>query len=232
MLWRNSKAAATVAPASQALEGAKDAGLSHVILDGKIIPADGCREKTVGVRGEAIDLWYSGKAHTRGGNIQDVLAPNGFPLWVCRRARLGARHYRHPRPRPARPLARRHRAGQPRRPRLRRRGRRHSHPGQQPPGRRELDINTRSRNAVLRSLRCLGERGFGLLTGRRRTLQHVTASPSKSAASPAWHLLSSHSGRLPEGQRRPDPLPWDVSPGRGGPVPLPPLISWSFVVSM
>ena len=32
---------------------------------------------------------------------------------------------------------------------------------------------------MLRSLRCLGERGFALLTGRWRTLQHITASPSK-----------------------------------------------------
>jgi hypothetical protein len=28
-------------------------------------------------------------------------------------------------------------------------------------------------------MRCLGERGFALLTGRWRTLQHITASPSK-----------------------------------------------------
>jgi hypothetical protein len=32
---------------------------------------------------------------------------------------------------------------------------------------------------VLRSLRCLGERGFAELTQRWRILQHVTASPSK-----------------------------------------------------
>jgi hypothetical protein len=32
---------------------------------------------------------------------------------------------------------------------------------------------------ILRSLRCLGERGFAMLTGRWRTLQHITASPSK-----------------------------------------------------
>jgi hypothetical protein len=29
-----------------------------------------------------IDLWYSGKAHAHGGNIQAVWAPVGFPLWV------------------------------------------------------------------------------------------------------------------------------------------------------
>jgi hypothetical protein len=39
--------------------------------------------------------------------------------------------------------------------------------------------HTRTRNAIQRSLRCLGERGFALVTGHWRTLQHVTASPSK-----------------------------------------------------
>jgi hypothetical protein len=52
-------------------------------------------------------------------------------------------------------------------------------PVKQPPGGGELDVDTRIRNAILRSLRCLGERGFALLTGRWRTLQHITASPSK-----------------------------------------------------
>jgi hypothetical protein len=41
-----------------------------------------------------------------------------------------------------------------------------------------LDVS-QTRNALLRSLRCLGERGFPLLTGRWRTLQHITASPGK-----------------------------------------------------
>lgn len=33
-------------------------------------------------QGEVIDAWYSGKAHTHGGNIQAVTGPDGFPLWV------------------------------------------------------------------------------------------------------------------------------------------------------
>ena len=52
-------------------------------------------------------------------------------------------------------------------------------PVKQPTDGRELDINTRTRNAIQRSLRCLGERGFALLTGRWRTLRHITASPSR-----------------------------------------------------
>jgi hypothetical protein len=51
-------------------------------------------------------------------------------------------------------------------------------PVRQPAG-RKLDIGNRTRNALQRSLRCLGERGFALLTGRWRALQHITLSPSK-----------------------------------------------------
>jgi DDE superfamily endonuclease len=54
-----------------------------VILDGKIIPADRCPEKTISVTGDVIDLRYSGNAHEHGGNIQAVCAPAGFPLRVC-----------------------------------------------------------------------------------------------------------------------------------------------------
>jgi hypothetical protein len=165
----------------QALERARDEGLSHVILDGKIIPADRCREKTVSVRGELIDVWYSGKAHTHGGNIQAVIAPDGFPLWVSE-AEPGSVHDI--------TAARLHalpglyRAAATGLPTL-------ADPGydgagigihipvKQPADGRDLDIGTRTSNAMLRSLRCLGERGFALLTGRWRTLQHITASPSK-----------------------------------------------------
>jgi hypothetical protein len=49
----------------QALERAKDQGFSHVILDGKIIPCDRCKEPAVSVKGEVIDVWYSGKAQRR-----------------------------------------------------------------------------------------------------------------------------------------------------------------------
>ncbi len=60
-------------------------------------------------------------------------------------------------------------------------------PARQPSDGQELDISTRTRNALQRSLRCLGERGFALLTQRWRTLQHVTASPGipAQAAPPA-----------------------------------------------
>ena len=46
------------------------------------------------------------------------------------------------------------------------------------PARSELDIDTRTRNALLRSLRYQGERGFALMSQRWRTIQHVSVSPT------------------------------------------------------
>jgi hypothetical protein len=165
----------------EALERARDEGLSHVILGGTVIAADRCREKTLSVRGEVIDLWYSGKAHSHGGNIQAVIAPDGFPLWVSE-AEPGSVHditaaRIHALPALYRAAA----AGLPALagPGYDGAGIGIHVPVRQPPGGRDLDINTRTRNALLRSLRCLGERGFALLTGRWRTLQHITASPGK-----------------------------------------------------
>jgi hypothetical protein len=165
----------------EALDRAHGEGLPHVILDGTIIETDRCLQKTTSARGDAVDLWYSGKAHAHGGNIQAVLGPGGFPLWVSgvepgsvhdiTAARIHA-------------FAALYQAATDGLPAL-------ADPGyagagigihtpvKQQPGGRDLDINTRTRNALQRSLRCLGERGFALLTGRWRTLQHITASPSK-----------------------------------------------------
>jgi len=42
----------------------------------------------------------------------------------------------------------------------------------------ELDINTKTRNALLRSLRYQGERGIALMSQRWRALQHVMVSPT------------------------------------------------------
>ena len=72
-------------------------------------------------------------------------------------------------------------------------------PVKQPAGGSELDINTRTRNALLRSVRCRGERGFALLTGRWRTLQHVTVSPSRitKIAQAALVLIDFEHGYLP-----------------------------------
>jgi len=163
------------------LERAHGAGFSHVILDGTIIACDRCKEPAVSARGEVIDLWYSGKAHTHGGNIQAVLAPDGFPLWVSD-AEPGSVHDITAARAHALPAL--YHAAATGLPTLADPGYEGAGigiliPVKQPPGGRELDVNTRTRNVIQRSLRCLGERGFALLTGRWRTLRHITASPSK-----------------------------------------------------
>lgn len=62
-----------------ALLAAKTAGHSHVIVDGTLIHTD--RISTPGPTA-GVDLWWSGKHHHHGGNVQVVSAPDGWPLWT------------------------------------------------------------------------------------------------------------------------------------------------------
>ena len=43
------------------LELALAGGVSYLILDGKVVDTDRCREKTTSRKGKTIDLWYAGK---------------------------------------------------------------------------------------------------------------------------------------------------------------------------
>jgi hypothetical protein len=166
---------------AEALERAKDEGFPHVILDGKIIPSDRCKEPAISVKGEVIDVWYSGKAHTHGGNIQAVLAPDGFPLWVSPVEPGSVHDLTAARAHALPALYQAAAAGLPALadPGYDGAGIGIYMPVKQPADGPDLDINTRTGNTIQRSLRCLGERGFALLTGRWRTLRHITASPSK-----------------------------------------------------
>ena len=164
----------------QALERALAEGTPYLILDGKVVDADRCREKTVSRKGKTIDVWYSGKTHDFGGNVQALFYPSGIPLWVSDvlpgnvHDLAAAREHVLAVVRPfleAMPLLAD--------PGYEGAGHGVHVPVKKPAGVKELDINIRARNALLRSARCLGERGFALLTQRWRTLQHVTASPGK-----------------------------------------------------
>lgn len=62
-----------------ALLAARCAGHSHVSLDGTLIRTD--RSTAAGPTAK-VDLWWSGKHHHHGGNIQVVTAPDGWPLWT------------------------------------------------------------------------------------------------------------------------------------------------------
>lgn len=166
----------------EALQQATDDGLAYVILDGKVFATDRCAEKTTSVKGKLIDAWYSGKAHTHGGNIQALSAPNGLPLWVsevepgsvhdltaAREHVLGALYAAAATGLPT--LADGGYEGA---------GIGVHTPVKQPPGNQVLDVDTRTRNALLRGLRSLGERGFAVLTGRWRALHRITVGPRRT----------------------------------------------------
>jgi hypothetical protein len=165
----------------EALQRAEAEGLSYLILDGKVFSADRYGEKTVSVQGKLIDLWYSGKAHEHGGNIQALSGPTGFPLWIsdvepgsvhdltaAREHVLAALYAAAARGLPS--LADGGYDGT---------GIGVHTPIKQPADGNRLDADNRTYNTLLRGLRCLGERGFAVLTGRWRTLHHITASPRK-----------------------------------------------------
>ncbi|WP_127932553.1 HARBI1 family protein [Nonomuraea polychroma] len=165
----------------EALERAQAEGLSHVILDGTLIPIDRCVEQAVSVKGKPIEAWYSGKAHQHAGNLQALSAPSGLPLWIgevelgsvhdltaARAHVLGALYAAAARGLPT--LADSGYDGA---------GIGIHTPIKQPEGNQILSPDDRTYNRLLRALRCLGERGFALLKGRWRTLQHITVSPSR-----------------------------------------------------
>jgi hypothetical protein len=62
-----------------ALLAAKLAGHTHINVDGTLLATDRCHlpGPTPGV-----DLWWSGKHHHHGGNVQVVSSPDGWPLWT------------------------------------------------------------------------------------------------------------------------------------------------------
>jgi hypothetical protein len=166
----------------EALQEVAEQGWSHVVVDGKLIRTDRCAETTESVKGETINAWYSGKHRAPGGNVQAVIRPDGMPIAVSEVA-PGHLHDL--------TVARdtgviatlNWAASQLDLPTLADSG--YDGAGQgiktpikQPAG-QSLAPDNQAYNTLLRSTRCLGERGFALLTGRWRALQRVTISPRR-----------------------------------------------------
>jgi hypothetical protein len=163
-----------------ALKRVADEGWSHVILDGKLFATDRLTETTTSVKGKTIDAWYSGKRRDFGANIQAIMRPDGLPLWTSDAA-PGHLHDL--------TCAESHditgalcwAAARLNLPTLADSGYEGAgigiHVPVKQPAEGQLAVNNRAYNTLLRSLRCLGERGFALLTGRWHALHHTTASP-------------------------------------------------------
>jgi DDE superfamily endonuclease len=155
-------------------------GTPYVILDGKIVASDRCHEKTVSRQGRDIDLWYSGKKKDFGGNVQALFYPGGLPMWVSD-VLPGNVHDLAAARENVLPVLREYTDTMPCLADCGYEGAGHGvlTPVKKPKGVTELDGNARTRNMLLSSARCLGERGFALLSQRWKTLQDVTASPSE-----------------------------------------------------
>jgi hypothetical protein len=63
----------------EVLTRGREAGWSHVTVDGTLIETDRC---TVTNPDTGHDLWFSGKHSRHGGNVQVVCDPHGFPVYV------------------------------------------------------------------------------------------------------------------------------------------------------
>jgi hypothetical protein len=175
--------AATAPDLHDALQRVAADGWSHVILDGKVFTTDRCAETTTSVKGKTIDAWYSGKHRDFGANVQAVMRPDGLPIWTSP-ASPGHRHdltvAQHQDILGALYWA----ASQLHLPTLADSGYEGAGHGiktpvKQPADGKALAVDNRAYNQLLRSLRCHGERGFALLTGRWKVLRHTTASPSR-----------------------------------------------------
>jgi hypothetical protein len=157
------------------LNCARAGGQPFVCLDGTLIPTD-----RVAARAErGHHLWYSGKHHAFGGNVQVVFDPTGFPLWVSQvcpgsthdltaaRALVLPTLYPHA----ARGL-----------PGLADKGYTGAGVGIHVPTRRQpegpLHTDNRCYNQLLTALRAPTERGNALL-GRWRALDRVTVCPQR-----------------------------------------------------
>jgi hypothetical protein len=161
----------------EALERAVAQGLPYLILDGTLIASGRCAGTKTSKKGKEIDAWYSGKAHHPAGNVQALAAPDGIPLWVSG-ALPGSTHDLTAARELVLPEARPYLKDLPF---LADSGYEGAGAGVlvpvKKPARSELDIDAKTRNALLRSLRYQGERGFALMKQRWHALQHVTVSP-------------------------------------------------------
>jgi hypothetical protein len=161
-----------------ALEKAVEQGLPYLILDGTLISADRCTDKKTSRKGALIDKWYSGKAHEHAGLIQGLISPSGVPLWLSE-VLPGSTHDITAAREQVLPAARPYLKNLPV---LADSGYEGAGAGVHVPVKRppegDLDIDTITRNILLRGLRYQGERGFALLKERWRALGHVTADPA------------------------------------------------------
>jgi hypothetical protein len=172
----------------EVLAAQRQAPPPYLILDGTLIPTD--RLRTPNEKGN--DLWYSGKHHCHGGNIQFLATPDGYPLWTSP-VTPGSLHDI--------TAAREHCLGAlfpTRIPILADKGYRGAGIGIHAPvrkpwgGQSVLHVDDRTRNTLISGLRCCGERAMALLKTRWRALHRITLCPNRIGDIVAATLVLTH----------------------------------------
>ena len=175
-----------------ALEAAKAAGHTYLSIDGTVIATD--RSHAIGPTA-GVDLWWSGKHHHHGGNIQVITAPDGWPIYTSP-VRPGREHDT--------TCARTHPGllaeveawsvdGRVVLADLGYHGERHRLivPVKKTHG-VKLTVDQRCYNALHSATRALAERGNALLKVTFTALRHVTISPGRIGAIAAAALVLLH----------------------------------------
>lgn len=175
----------------QVLQRGREEGWEFVCLDGTLIPTSRCSADSE----TGHDLWYSGKHHRHGGNVQVVTDPTGFPVWTSHvepgstHDLTAARIHALPALYPAAA------AGLPT---LADKGYTGAGIGVYVPYKGAgLAPDTRTRNQLITSLRAPAERGNALLKTTWKALQRVTVCPQNigTIVQAALVLLTMQRGR-------------------------------------
>jgi hypothetical protein len=168
---------------NKVLEDCREKGMSHVILDGTLIRTDRVAGTVLNTKAKEIDAWYSGKHGHFGGNVQFLATPDGTPVWTSD-VQPGSTHDITAARLHAFPAL--YKAAAQGLPTLADSGYQGAGTGIHTPVKRptgktvdHLHPDTRTRNALLRGLRALGERAAAELKQRWRALKHITLSPTR-----------------------------------------------------
>src|SRR3712207_6594149 len=170
----------------EVLERGKAAGWTHVVLDGTLIRTDRCRVTNPDT---GHDLWFSGKHHVHGGNVQIVGDPDGHPVAVSD-VQPGSMHDLAAARATGFLGALQAAAALLGLPALADKGYHGAGIGIHTPAKgAHLAPSTATRNRLLTRLRAAGERGIALLKTRWKALRHVRLCPQRIGAIVAAALV-------------------------------------------
>jgi hypothetical protein len=175
----------------EVLTTGREQGWAFVSLDGTLVESTRCRARSQ----NGHDLWYSGKHHRHGGNVQVLTDPTGYPVWTSPvepgsvHDITAARAHVLPALYPAAA------AGLPT---LTDKGYTGAGIGIHVPHKgSNLDAQTRSRNLAITALRAPAERANALLKSTWKALRRVTLCPWRigNVTAAALVLLTLQKGR-------------------------------------